>query len=144
MEDIDAGLPRLPIAGLPVNTVEQASATFNSPDADLELWCQPLSAGPDERGEYVFKAHRARLATVSTFFRDMFETAGSQDEALPKVHMSESWIIVYVLLLYAYNMPQLEDVLRKDTPAVDLLNIFEAADKYQIHALKVVCSTLLQ
>lgn len=58
--------------------------------------------------------------------------------------MTESWIIVYVILLYAYNRPEFGDNLRVGTPAKILLNVFEAANKYQIQALRVVSSTLLR
>lgn len=69
------------------HTFEQASAIFNSPDADLEIQCAPASdttisgSWADDGKEYIFKVHRTRLAAISTFFQDMIDTAGPQQEA---------------------------------------------------------------
>jgi hypothetical protein len=75
----------------------------------------------------------------------MVETAGPQQEQpLPRVYLTEDWKIVYVVLLYAYNMPLFGDIMRVGTPVTVLLEVFEAANKYHITALRVLCSTLLR
>lgn len=121
---------------------------LDSPDADLELECASEQAGPSDNGTplapgNVYKVHRHRLAAVSTVFRDMLETCGPQTEnPLPRIKLQETGPTILALLLYVYNAPQLSDMLKVGKPFTSILAVYEAASKYEMHPLRMLCASI--
>lgn len=131
-------------------TFQTCQAEFDAPDVDLLLECtgrrSDIDPNPNGDKKYVFRVHRQRLAAVSTFFEDMMACSSEQnsDSELPEVCMSEQWPLVYIILGYAYNKPDVISVLKAGKAWSVTLKVYEAANKYQIHSLKPLTSSLLR
>lgn len=115
---------------------------FTRSDADLVILCP---AFPGEVCSRAFKIKRYHLAAASAVFEHMLKV-GSPDEIwedLPVVRLVEPAIVVEVLLRAACNTPEQSiNFNAKDNWEV-IFNIWDAANKYRMNALRVQARTSL-
>lgn len=126
-----------------------AQQHFNFKDADVILECRGVSLDqPDKQQTFELRVHRQTLAAQSTFFQGMFETAGQDTKAdhdadLPRVAMQEEIDVVNILLGAAYNLPEVQAIIATSKDWAFILKVWEAANKYGMHLLRTLTSTLL-
>ena len=129
----------------------QDSNHFQSPDADLVV----VSAGNESdsgaliHSPHRFKVHRDKLRAASPIFADMFRLGNEEDghggaASLPCVQMTENTPTLEMLLRYIYanDISVICDLA--DSSSIRLLDIFEAAAKYQMPALQFLAETSLR
>lgn len=125
---------------------------FQAEDADIELECAPATSTGTDTGTTLpsFKVHVHQLAAVSPVLAVMLAVSDSSTVdgdskavRLQKVRIEETWRVIYCLLGYAYNKEGIMGGLMKTTDPNVVLEVYEAARKYQMHGLAALASTVL-
>ena len=124
--------------------VVQNSSHFRSEDADFIILSAEVKASSCR-----YKVHRDKLRAASQVFADMLSLGEHQDKRikssdLPSVRLTESKLILDVILRYAYaddisDIPHLPSL-----PHDRLLDIAEAAAKYGMPALHLLAENALR
>lgn len=139
-------------ASSPPSSFSQVRGKFDAQDSDILLQCTSRQGDPmKENYGLVFKAHRQKLAAASTVFEDMLDLSNpcSEDspdhqQKLPTVKLEEDWLVVFILLECAYNKPEVLALLRPGAQWNLLLDLYNAANKYQFNLVKLYTSNLLR